>query len=148
LFSEYKGNLVTSNDVIIWDVFLNKQGKASVRNELSFICGLYGMEVEFDDNFIATFNIPYQAHFMRDSKATDRKKVCLAFEAIAMEDLENLKNECLDKKYSEKEFIENLYAKYVEEANLMSTNFYRTVLYSKLYRDYASSYYTYITEQS
>lgn len=146
MFSNYNGQVVTSNDVIIFEFYKNKKGKAKARDELSFFCGLHGMKMELDDDFQPTYEINVQSFYQRSTTYRDIHKIQVEFGIEASKQLDELKNEIVNNNYSKEEFISVLKKKLKDETLLMSKHFYRTVLYKELFKNHAERFYDYAKE--
>lgn len=127
--------MVTSNDVIIFGFYTGKKGKTKVRNEMSFLCGLYGMSVEIPYHFKPVFKIVNHEHYVHASVPKDFANIEKEFASEAKKDLALLREEIISKKYSKDKFAEVLKQKTRDEILLMSKNFYRSVLFLKLFED-------------
>jgi hypothetical protein len=145
---EYNGELITSNDVIIFGFYKDKKGKSKARDEISFFCGLFGMKVEIHNNFETKFAIIQQSHYIHKSTPRDFHNMNLEFAIQAEKDLETLKKEILSNNYSEQKFVEVLTDKTKNELHLRGRYFYRFVLYFELLNNHSKRFYQYVTSEA
>lgn len=143
MFTELNGQLVTSNDNVIFYAFNGKKGKARSRDSISFASNLFGLELEFNESFEANYVAKNMDMHGEDVSEKDRQIAYSFFAELTKEELDTLIEEIKANNLSSEQTHKRLHATYNDLSRKFGEAFFRTVIYRKILTSCFEEFYDY-----
>lgn len=143
LFTELDGQLVTSNDSVIFYAFNGKKGKASSRNMISFAANLFGLKLDFNESFEATYEANNMDMHGEDVSKRDRQIAYSLFSELTQDELVTIIEKIKTRDMSSQQAHRFLHDSYNELSEKFGEAFFRTVIYRKILTNCFEEFYDY-----
>jgi hypothetical protein len=143
LFTELDGQLVTSNDSVIFYAFNGKKGKANSRDMISFAANLFGLKLDFNESFDATYEAKNMMMHGEEVSEKDRQIAYSLFSELTRDELTSLIEKIKTQDLSSDETHKHFHATYNDLSRKFGEAFFRTVIYRKILTDCFEEFYDY-----
>lgn len=143
MFTELNGQLVTSNDNVIFYAFNGKKGKANSRDMISFASNLFGLTLKFNESFEATYEANNMDMHGEEVSKRDRQIAYSLFSELTQDELATIVEKIQTHSMSSQQTHKHLHNTYNDLSRKCGEAFFRTVIYRKILTDCFEEFYDY-----